>query len=62
LQEHHANNYQHNSGDGSGSFFSPPHSDQLWGPLSLLSYPMGTRGTFLQGKVAAMWSWPLTSI
>jgi hypothetical protein len=26
------------------------------------SYPMGTRGSFLGGKAAGAWSWPLTSI
>jgi hypothetical protein len=26
------------------------------------SYPMGTRGSFLGGKVAGAWNWPLTSI
>jgi hypothetical protein len=26
------------------------------------SYPMGTRGAFLGGKVTGAWSWPLTSI
>jgi hypothetical protein len=25
-------------------------------------YPMGTRGSFLGGKAAGAWSWPLTSI
>jgi len=26
------------------------------------SYPMGTGGSFLGGKAAGSWSWPLTSI
>jgi len=33
---------------------------RLWGPPSLLSN--GYRGSFIGGKAAGAWSWPLTSI
>jgi len=36
------------------------HSDQLWGPSSLLFNSSG--GYIPRGKVASAWAWPLTSI
>jgi hypothetical protein len=45
---------------GVSPFCLPLHPDQFWGPLSLLSN--GYHRLFLQGgKMAGMWSWPLTS-
>jgi hypothetical protein len=42
-------------------FFSTPQSpDRIWGPPSLLSSGYG--GSFLCGKAAGTWSWPLISI
>jgi hypothetical protein len=41
--------------------FSFHHSVQN-GPGAHPAYPMGTRGSFPEGKTAGAWSWPLTSI
>jgi hypothetical protein len=41
--------------------FSFPYCpDHIYCPLA--SYPMGTGGTFPEGKVSGAWSWPLTCI
>jgi hypothetical protein len=45
---------------GSGNF-SPHHRVQNGSGTHPASYPMGTRGSFLGGKAAGGWSWPLTS-
>jgi hypothetical protein len=45
---------------GWGFFFSPPHPDWLWSPLS---FPCnGYRWLFHWGKAAGTWIWPVTSI
>jgi hypothetical protein len=48
-----------NPGGGWEIFSSPPRRDQLLCPLSLLSN--GYWCSFLWGKAAGGWSWPLTS-
>jgi hypothetical protein len=47
-------------GRGGRIFSSPPRSDLLWGPPSLLTN--GYQGSFPGGKAAGTWTWPLTSI
>jgi hypothetical protein len=42
--------------------FSLHHGVQNGSESHLASYPMGTRGSFLGGKAAGAWSWPLNSI
>jgi hypothetical protein len=42
--------------------FSFNHRVQNGSGAHLASYPMGTRGSFIGGKAAGAWSWPLTSI
>jgi hypothetical protein len=42
--------------------FSFLHSVQPDSGAHPASYPMGTKGSFPRGKVARVWSWPLTSI
>jgi hypothetical protein len=44
-----------------GSEFSLLHIIQTGSGAHPASYPMGTGGSFLGGKVAGVWSWPLTS-
>jgi len=39
-------------------FSSPPRPDRLWGLPGLV----GSGGSFLGGKAAVAWSWPLTFI
>jgi len=46
---------------GAGNF-SLHHRVQNGSGANPASYPMGTRGSFLGGKAAGTWSWPLTSI
>jgi hypothetical protein len=46
---------------GAGNF-SHHHRVQTGSGTHSASYPMGTRGSFPGGKVAAAWSWPLFSI
>jgi hypothetical protein len=46
---------------GAGNF-SLHHCIQNGSGAHLASHPMGTRGSFLWGKAARVWSWPLTSI
>jgi len=41
-------------------FFSPPRSDQLWGPSSPYSTDIG--GSFSSGKASEAWTWPFTSV
>jgi hypothetical protein len=41
-------------------FFSSQRPDRLWGTRNFLSN--GYRGSFLGGKAAGAWSWPLTSV
>jgi len=43
-------------------YFSLCHFIRTGCEAYLASYPLGTRGSFLGGKVAAVWTWPLTSI
>jgi hypothetical protein len=43
---------------GSRIFSSPRRPDRLWGPPNILSN--GYRDSFLGGKAAGAWSWPLT--
>jgi hypothetical protein len=47
-------------GRGKGFLYTPQRPDRLWGHP--VSYPMGTGGSFPEGKAAGVWSWPLTSI
>jgi hypothetical protein len=42
--------------------FSPHDRVQNGSGTHPASYPMGTRGTFPEGKAAGAWIWPLTSI
>jgi hypothetical protein len=37
-------------------------TDATMRSISLVSYPVGTGGSFPRGKAAGAWSWPLTSI
>jgi hypothetical protein len=46
---------------GAGNF-SLHHRIQNGSGAHPASFPMGTRGSFLGGKAAGAWSWPLTSI
>jgi hypothetical protein len=46
---------------GAGNF-SPHHRVQISSGTHPASYPMATRVSFLGGKVAGAWIWPLTSI
>jgi hypothetical protein len=46
---------------GAGNF-SLHHRVQNGSGADPASYPVGTRGSFLGGKEAGAWSWPLTSI
>jgi hypothetical protein len=46
---------------GAGNF-SLHHRVQNGSGAHTASYQMGTRGSFLEGKAAGAWSWPLTSI
>jgi hypothetical protein len=46
---------------GTGNF-SLHHRVQIGSGAHPASYPMGTRGSFLGGKTAGVWSWLLTSI
>jgi hypothetical protein len=46
---------------GAGNF-SLHNSVQKGSGAHPASYPMGTRGSFPEGKTAGAWSWPLTSI
>jgi hypothetical protein len=41
---------------------SPNHSVHNGSGAHPAPYPMGTRGSFSEGKAAGAWSWPLTSI
>jgi hypothetical protein len=47
--------------EGAGNF-SLHHHVQNGSGAHPDSYPVGTRGSFLGGKVARAWSWPLTPI
>jgi hypothetical protein len=50
-------------GDPAGAGkFSLHHRIQTGSGVHPASYPVGTRGSFPDGKVVAVWSWPLTSI
>jgi hypothetical protein len=42
--------------------FSLHHRVQNGSGAHPASYPMGTRGSFREGKAAGAWSWPLTLI
>jgi hypothetical protein len=42
--------------------FSLPHYVQTSSGAQPASYPVGTRGSFPQSKVAGVWRWPLTCI
>jgi hypothetical protein len=46
---------------GAGNF-SLHHRVQNGSGAHPASYPLGTRGSFLGGKAAGAWSWPITSI
>jgi hypothetical protein len=45
-------------GRGRDYFSLPPRPNRLWGPSNLLIN--GYRSSFLRGKAAGAWSWPLT--
>jgi hypothetical protein len=49
------------SSPGRGKNFSPLHVVQIGSAAHPASYPMGHGGSFLGGKAAGAWSWPLNN-
>jgi len=47
---------------GGGPLFFFRHCVETDSGIHPTSYPMGTEGSFLKGKVTGAWSWPLISI